>query len=173
MMNRFAFQRECAQRVAGKILNVGCKEDPAEIKKLCGSRVVNMDLRDFDHDKWVNKGERVPIDVDVVHDATVAPWPFADDEFDLVILAEILEDLPDDGCQLIVLEEACRVGKRVCITTPQDTPERDWHHLTTVTEEKLKTWLDVTGWRVVEFNIVNYGFVPRGYFVFAKRRVPR
>lgn len=167
--DRFQFQRDCAARVTGRILNIGCKEDPAGLQQTYPDRVINLDIREEDEDQLNNHGRHVPIPVDVVHDATVIPWPFKDDEFDLVIFGDMLEDLPDDGCQYLMLEEARRVGKHVCVTTPEDDPERDAHHQTTVTEEKLKTWLDIAGWRRVEFNVVNYGFVPRGYFTFCER----
>lgn len=169
MIPRYDYQRRAVLRNPGKILNMACKEDPAFLKLLAPKRVVNADLRDYDHDAWYNRQEKVPIPVDVVCDATVSPWPFQDDEFDCVILAEILEDLPDDGCQLTVLKEARRVGRAVCITTPEDTPERDWHHLTTTTEEKLRAWLDEAGWTIEDFQTVNYEFVPRGHFIYAVR----
>jgi hypothetical protein len=168
-VDRFAFQRECVERTEGAVLNVGCKEDPAHLKEFYSDRVTNLDIRDFNHDTFSNTGEKVSIPVDIIHDATDAPWPFEDDQFDLVVIGDLLEDLQDDGCQLVVLAEARRVAKHLCITTPEDTPERDWHHYTTVTEEKLKTWLDLTGWSHGDFRIVDYGFVPRGYFVFADR----
>lgn len=167
--DRFAFQRQCALRTTGKVLNAGCKEDPAHLKQDFPERVTNLDLRDYDHAIFSTSGEKVPIPVDIQHDLTVFPWPFEDDEFDLVVLGDILEDLPDDGCQVTILDEARRISQHLCVTTPEDTPERDSHHLTTITHEKLKTWLDIGGWRVKEFQIVDYGFVPRGYFVFATR----
>lgn len=166
-MNRFEFQQSCARGVSGKILNIGCKEDPSGLKKTYGDRVVNMDIRDFDHDVFYNTGKKVSIPVDLIHDATQYPYPFKDDEFDLVVLGDILEDLPDNECQLDVLKEVHRVSKRVAITTPEDTPERDWHHFTTITEERLKKWLMDAGWKIESFEVVDYGFVPRGYFVLA------
>lgn len=169
--DRFQFQRDCVARVPGKVLNAGCKEDPAGLKLQYGDRIVNLDLRDFNHDTFVNTGEKVPINVDVIHDMTVFPWPFEDQEFDLVVLGDILEDLPDDGCQEEILRECHRIAKHLCITTPEDTPERDWHHLTTITQDRLEHWLVNTEWVEEEFRVVDYGFVPRGYFVYAHRVV--
>lgn len=169
--DRFVFQRDCVSRVTGKVLNVGCKEDPAALKANFGARVVNLDLRDYDDDVFhTNNGEKRPIPVDVQHDATVFPWPFADDEFDLVVFGDFLEDLQDDGCQVHILCEARRIATHICITTPEDTPERDWHHYTTTTREKLQGWLDAAGWEAEEFREVDYGFVPRGHFIFAHRK---
>lgn len=47
--------------------------------------------------------------VDVVHDANVTPWPFANDSFDLVLFNQALEHLEDIGKSL---EEARRVLKK-------------------------------------------------------------
>lgn len=167
--DRFAFQRQCVERVEGKVLNVGCKEDPAHLKETFGDRIVNLDRLTYNEDIFVHEGREEPIAVDVVHDITESPWPFKDNEFDLVVLGDILEDLPDNGCQIEILEEAARVSTHLCVTTPEDGPERDAHHRTRITEEKLKVMLTVTGWNILAMDIVDYGFVPRGYFVYAKR----
>lgn len=169
MALRYLFQQQCVDRVTGRVLNVGCKEDPAGLKGRAPDRVVNLDIRDYDEDAWNNRGERRPIPVDVMHDATVFPWPFANDSFDLVVFGDMLEDLPDDDCQPRMLAEAARIATHVCVTSPEDSPERDAHHRTTVTDEKLKAWLETAGWRVVEFQTVDYGFVPRGHFAFCER----
>ena len=165
--DRFAFQRECVEKTTGKVLNVGCKEDPAGLKSSFPERVVNLDIRDYDDAIWHTEQRKTPIPVDVIADATLFPWPFEDGAFDLVIFGDMLEDLPDDGCQMRMVVEAHRVGKHLCITTPEDSPERDAHHQTTITEERLTTWLAAGEWKVEELRTVNYGFVPRGYFVFA------
>lgn len=168
--DRFAFQQDCVRRVSGKVLNVGCKEDPAHLKAIDPSRVVNLDIRDYDDDVFhTHNGEKRPIAVDVLHDATVIPWPFAVDEFDLVVFGDFLEDMLDNGCQVEMLKEAARIATHLCITTPEDTPERDWHHYTTTTREKLQAWLDASGWVAEEFREVDYGFVPRGHFIYARR----
>lgn len=169
--DRFVFQRDCVSTASGKVLNAGCKEDPAHLQALFPGVVTNLDLRDYDDAIFHETGNKVHIPVDVQHDMTVFPWPFEDDEFELVVLGDILEDLPDNGCQVEILKEVHRISQGVCITTPEDTPERDWHHFTTITEERLKGWLDETGWEAVEFQVVDYTFVPRGYFVKAVRRV--
>ena len=168
-LDRFHFQRECAAATTGRVLNAGCKEDPAQLRGTFGLRVLNLDLRDHDHDALWNRGERLPIPVDVLWDLTRIPWPFAESVFELVVLGDILEDLPDDGCQPAILGEAGRVARRLCVTCPEDSVERDWHHLTTVTEERLRGWLREAGWRPLRFLVVDYLFVPRGYLVEADR----
>lgn len=170
-MQRFQFQRDCVAKVSGNVLNAGCKEDPAHLKSQFGNRIVNLDRSEIDDDQWNNHGQRVPIPVDVVHDMTVFPWPFADQSFDLVVLGDILEDLPDDGCQEAILREVHRIARHVCITTPQDGPERDAHHQTRITQDRLRSWLALAEFVCEDFQTVDYGFVPEGYFVFATRVV--
>lgn len=169
MDDRYQFQRAAVLRVTGKVLNAGCKEDPCGLKRIDPERVVNLDMRTYDDALWHTEGRKVPLPVDIVHNLRDIPWPFENDEFDLVVFGDILEDLPDNGCQLDILRETARVSKAVCITTPEDTPERDWHHMTTITAEKLQAWLEETGWHVDTFKTVDYGFVPRGHLVFAVR----
>lgn len=170
---RFAFQLHCAQAADGQVLNVGCKEDPAHLKEALGDRVTNLDRYDYNEDVFVHQGGRKEaIPVDVVHDIFDQPWPFKQDTFALVILGDILEDLPDNGCQLDVLREARRVGKTLCITCPEDGPERDAHHQTRITGDRLRDWLALSGWDIVTFRCVDYTFVPRGHFVYAIRQAP-
>lgn len=166
--DRFAFQRACCARVAGRILNVGCREDPARLKATFGpDRVTNLDrFTTAEGEHTPDYG--LPIPVDVVHDMTSIPWPFADDTFDLVVCGDVLEDLPP-GAQPAVLREANRVARHLCITAPEDSPERDAHHLTTITHLLLLRWLAGAGWTKVEVRVVPYGFVPLGYFVWAER----
>ena len=45
----------------------------------------------------------------------IAKTPFADHEFDVAVVAEVLEHVP---CPVACLKEAARVAKRVLITTP-------------------------------------------------------
>lgn len=71
-----------------KILDVGCGD-----AKVAGA--IGMDC------------VKLP-GVDVVHDLTQYPWPFADGTFDKVYLMNIIEHLPNP---LRVFEEVCRVCK--------------------------------------------------------------
>ena len=48
--------------------------------------------------------------------------PFKDKEFEVAVLGEILEHVPDPS---VVLKEAIRVAKRLVITVPY---EHEWHH---------------------------------------------
>ncbi len=149
-INRFTWQRRWVAGTTGLVLNAGCQDDQAGLRGIHGSRVVNLDRHDHDADAMRDRGERVPIPVDVRHDLLQRPWPFPGGMFEMVVLAEVLEDLPP-GSQAGVLAEARRVARRLCISCPTDTPERDEHHLTTITAEMLRGWLSEAGWRVVEW----------------------
>lgn len=94
-------------------------------------------------------GDVVAIDMDAGELATVAAWlqamrdageipvdapartlqadaldlPFADDTFDVVIAAEILEHLPDDRAAMAEIARVVRPGGRVAVTVPRWLPE--------------------------------------------------
>lgn len=56
--------------------------------------------------------------VDIVHDLDVIPWPFKDNEFDLIFTHSVFEHLED---QVALMEEMARVlkpGGRIIITVP-------------------------------------------------------
>lgn len=109
-MNRvaqFAFQND---QIRGRVLNVGCSDDPAGL----GDRgAVNLDLH------AVNPATGRLTKAHVRADARALPFRPA---FDTVVLGDILEHLP--GQQAVqTLEEARRVlspGGRVVITCPND-----------------------------------------------------
>lgn len=172
---RRLFQRWCCQQVEGRILNFGCNIDPAGLKGSWPDRVWNVDLLDVEEGALKARGERVPIAVDEVADMTAAPWPWDDDAFGLVVLGDVLEDLPP-GTQAAVLAEAARVAGAVCITCPEDTPERDPHHRTTITRPMLSDLLFEAGFAVVRYQRVDYGFerpgggVVEGHMALARRR---
>lgn len=75
-----------------KALDVGCGERK---KNIPGAEVVGID------------SAALP-SVDVVHDLEKFPWPFSDDEFDLVICDDVLEHLGDT---VKVMEEIHRITK--------------------------------------------------------------
>lgn len=163
---RFPYQRAQAENTTGIVLNIGCYDDPAEIKSVDPSRVLNCDI---------NKYEGFA-EVDVVMDIRET-WPFSDASVELVILGDIIEHLfyPE---ALESLTEARRVSQKLCITVPEDTRHEGTEvyeqdeagarpHCYTWTEERLKKLLSETGWTVQDWQEVNYDFVPRGFFVLA------
>lgn len=70
--------------------------------------------------------------------ADASKLPFSKNEFDTVILSEILEHVPFHIAQAII-QEACRIGKQVLITIPKlpkylENPEHLW---IPTTEDKM------------------------------------
>lgn len=164
---RFTYQADRTREAEGIVINMGSDDDPAGLKGL-GS-VINCAI-------WAQNG------VDVVMDCT-KPWPFDDDYADLVVLGDILEHLMPDEI-IFTLKEAHRVSKKVCITVPEDARDLDpetgqmrwgWFneggrsHCTVVTEELLRDALEKSKWEILDWQTVDYTFVPRGFFVYAKR----
>ena len=73
-----------------KILNVGCGNRPVE-------GAVNHDIRKHsDH-------------VDIAHDLNIMPWPWEDEEFDLVVAKAVYEHLDPD--LLTIMNETWRILK--------------------------------------------------------------
>ena len=167
---RFGYQRSCVAATTGKVLNIGANEDPAGLKAIDPDRVDNADIES--HDSYMNR----PNLVDIVFDAT-QKWPLEDDSYELVVLGDILEHLyPDEAA--VVLTEANRCAPKLCITVPKDdriNPEtielRNGYrtHCYVWTDDKIRRILEETGWRVTDWQTVDYLFVAEGYFIQAER----
>lgn len=97
-----------------KVLDVGCGERK---KKIENANVIGVD------------SIALP-DVDVSHDLNKFPWPFNDDEFDLVILDDVLEHLNDT---VKVIEEIHRITKNhglIKISVPHYTSDNYYTDIT-------------------------------------------
>lgn len=173
---RFVFQQDCVRRALadldGPALNVGCNEDPGKLKDIDPERVVNCDL--FAHDAVMDRPNRV----DRLFDCASEPWPFDHYEASIVVLGDIVEHLTPAEIDH-ALAEARRVGRRLCVTVPEDhrdtvtdahadTFPRGAVHRTIVTQGLLERALLRAGWYAYEFRRVDYQpVVPYGYFVEA------
>jgi predicted SAM-dependent methyltransferase len=169
---RFSYQRQAVMQTSGKVLNVGANEDPAGLKMIDPERVVNCDIEATDS-FIVGR----PNSVDVIMDAREV-WPFESDSAELVVFGDILEHLyPQEA--LRALTEAERVAEKVCITLPRD---RRWMedgvkqsdtgyrtHCIEWTPELLSEVLEDAGWKVTDWQTVDYVFVPEGFFIMAER----
>lgn len=174
--DRFRFQAECANESVkdGIVLNVGANTDPAGL----GSHpnVLNCDI--FDHNPL---GPEV-YPVDHIFDCTEDVWPFDDNSVELVILGDIVEHMyPAEFIQC--MKECRRVSQKVCITLPLDTRITDdpdyakkiegtpkGHvHVHVYEEPEMRDILRRTGWKVVIFQDVDYGFVSHGFYILAVR----
>ena len=101
-------------------LNVGCGTD---IKP----DYINLDVVDLPG-------------VDVAHDLTKFPWPFADNSFDTIDLINVLEHLPDTIATLEELHRIARPDAKVMVRVPYwNSPDMlaDPTHLRAFSERTL------------------------------------
>lgn len=171
-MDRFEFQRQCVQTTVGKVLNVGCHVDPANLKAIDPGRVYNCDIA-------VQEG--YDYDVDVFFDVREV-WPFDNDSAEMVVFGDILEHLFDSELS-VALSEAHRVAHRLCVTVPNDTHAETEdpkefgpgykEHCNKLDEEKIRSLLRETGWKIEDFQIVHYHVGPdpdaEGFLILASR----
>lgn len=177
---RYDFQIDVCIKHPGTILNVGCNEDPAELHKRFGDRVVNCDLQAVDE----HLGHRNA--ATVIFDCLELPWPFEDNTANLVLFGDILEHFTPDAIRT-ALHEAARVSPRVAITVPEDTridekqTQADWEtnrgvkggytlHTTILTRPLLLDLLADTRWVPLTFTTGDWGFDNiQGHCVLAER----
>ena len=172
-MDRFEFQRQVANKYSPKtILNIGCNEDPAHLQAIEG--VINCDA-------YTHNGPN-PYPVDLVFDCTVSPWPLEDDSAECAIFGDIIEHMYPEEFE-VCLKETNRVARNFCATIPRDhriledplyyekikDVDKGVVHVHVYEEEELRNMLAAAGFVVERFDIVDYGFVPVGYLIEARR----
>lgn len=64
-------------------------------------------------------------DADVIHDLGVLPYPFGDDEFDLIVSRHVIEHVPDVMAFVSELHRITRAGGRIQLVTPHYS-NPDW-----------------------------------------------
>lgn len=79
-------------------LNVGCGKD-------IRPDYINLDVAELPG-------------VDIVHDLTKFPWPFADNSFDEIELINVLEHLPDTIATLEELHRIARAEAKITVRVP-------------------------------------------------------
>lgn len=163
-VSRFSYQQNCLAGTTGFVLNVGSYDDPAYLKSMAKDRVFNCDINAWDG-------------VDYIMDCR-EEWPFPDNFAELVIMGDILEHLfPPEA--LRALSEAHRVSLKLCLTVPEDSRHEGngygtdsvgaKSHCYTWTEDRIIVLLQDTGWQIVDWQEVDYNFVPRGFFILSQR----
>jgi len=97
-----------------KILDLGCGK-----RKMPGA--IGVDFKE-------------ETDADIVHDLNAFPWPFRDDEFDMVIASQVLEHMKDFFRAMEEIHRITKDGGIVKVTTPHYTdsssfrdPSHYWH----------------------------------------------
>ena len=85
-----------------------------------------------------------------IHDATVAPWPYADKQYDLFIALQVFEHLRDRQPEAFL--EVRRIARHAIISLPIDwvmSNPRNCHHQ--LSNERALSWFaPVVPTRVVE-----------------------
>jgi len=173
-VKRFYWQQEIVAKFPGVVLNIGSNEDPARLKQTFGHRILNCDFEAFDSEL------KRPNQVDIIFDAVKDRWPFPDNYANLIVMGDMLEHLMVPDIEAI-LAKAYRVGTHLAITVPRDerianqpninnTSNPYMYHQTIVTEELLRKLLQKTNWNVIDWQTVDYQFVPEGYLVLCWRK---
>lgn len=62
---------------------------------------------------------------DVIHDLGVLPYPFSNDEFDLIVASHVIEHVPDVMAFVTELYRIAKPGGRIRVVTPHYT-NPDW-----------------------------------------------
>lgn len=182
---RFNFQRECCEKIRKQvrdmrfsppvILNIGCNDDPANLK--ANYFAINCDIITEHPDP-----PHYPYNVDKVFDCTKLGWPFDTDSVDLVVLGDIVEHM-----YLIEFErclmECQRISDTICITVPKDTRiledpdyvskiegvQKGHVHVEVYSRKQLELLLAQYGFKDQEIQTVDYDFCEEGYFIFASK----
>ncbi len=164
------FQQE---KVKGRILNIGCGDDPGKLKERYGA--VNLDIC------AVDPGTGKVNLVDIIADARNLP-PDLYGRFDTVVLGDILEHMHNDDILSSVKEakKCLDEGGKIIITFPEDDRELiDQHpglninleyipgisifHKNPLTLKKMILLLQSIEVEVDIIQLINYGFVENGW----------
>lgn len=125
-----------AARVAGELIAAHDLQTALELGPYLRPVVVGADVIDIRDDPDLEiaaSGRRI------IHDATSAPWPFADGQYDLFVALQVFEHLR--GAQGVAFREACRVARHVVISAPIDwqmDDPRNCHHA--ISNEHALSW---------------------------------
>lgn len=102
--------------------------------------------------------------------------PFADQQFDLICLFDVLEHIPDDVGTLKALQKLLAPGARVILTVPAHPwlwgPHDEYlHHQRRYTRQGFKRTLTEAGFRVNRFSYFNTVLFPLAVMVRLKERI--
>ena len=116
------FQRHWALHYGGRVLNVGCKDDPANLRTIPG--VVQIDK--LSHDSFTNKNLNTLagfINIDMFDYTPEEP-------FDVVVLGEFLEHCTEEMFHKVIKQTVSFIkeGGVLILTTPQDGRDKYANH---------------------------------------------
>ena len=142
------------KHAVGKCLDIGFGSGVyTKYLKALGHRVVGID----NEPEFVRQAKKIYPDIEFIN-GSIYKLPFKENEFDTVILFDVLEHVDEK----VALKEIARVGKRAIITVPHQNQKillqyglahahnMDKTHLRNYTVKSLKNILLVTGWRPVK-----------------------
>lgn len=118
---------------------------------------------------WVNLDAHKNLKCDVVHNLNEFPYPFKDDEFDVILLNHVLEHLEDTSR---VLKELHRISKEGAIIKIEVPYFNSFNAFRDVTHIRFFTWDSLTPFtgRVSAREKRNTGYLPV-LFEYVNRRL--
>jgi SAM-dependent methyltransferase len=144
-----------------RVLDLGCHEgDISALIRAAGNSVVGIDLPD------IAALARQKHCLDAIGHDLNRPFPFEAEEFDVVVCASVLDDIPDDLAHLRECLRVLRPGGRVIVIVPNDVSlfrrfqalfgrssrnfgaPTGYHTLHCYTLSGIKTLLALAGFRV-------------------------
>ncbi len=120
--------------VAGDLIERHRLSSALELGPHLRSVIVGADVMDRSAQPDLEAEGRV-----IVHDATSAPWPIADKQYDLFVGLQVFEHLKDR--QSVAFLEVCRVARHAIISLPIDWVMDDpsnCHHR--ISHERALSW---------------------------------
>jgi hypothetical protein len=169
LIDRLSFQRTYA---TGRVINIGSSGNPAQLK---AALHVDMDAGPF-----MEGPTPQPF---LQCDARHIPQP--DDSFDTAVMGEILEHFATEDLAIEALKEAHRLAANLVVTVPRDDRVLDpehWAketalregtcHVCWISGDRLWRMLRASGWDVLLWVRINYGWGPVGWCVWAERAKP-
>ncbi len=147
-----------ACRIAGELIEKYDLQSALELGPHLRPVIVGADVMDRSANAELRSEGRV-----IIHDATAAPWPIADEHYGLFVGLQVFEHLP--GMQKVAFREVCRVARHAIISLPIDwemDDPKNVHHR--ISREKALSWFEPMTPTRVEMG--NAGPRKRMIFVF-------
>jgi methyltransferase family protein len=125
-----------AAALAGELIDTHRLESALELGPHLRPLIVGADAMDIKADPGLALPPPARV---IVHDATRAPWPIGDGQYDLFVALQVFEHL--GTAQNAAFREVCRVARHALISVPIDwemDDPRNCHHR--ISHERALTW---------------------------------